>query len=578
MPHDDNRTLAIRALNAVRPIHVPTYIATRVMADSSAGEKNGAWGDVVAPFKYGLRGSGRFCPAPAFKGLDESGENVYREFHIPSPSTLFAEASALSILAGCAGFQKPSNVFSYRWPKSSSCPYNFEHFMNGFRLRQENVSKRCMEDSGAMVVSLDVERFYPSINRAEAIKQFERKLSGSEIRKVDRQNAQKLVKHLCTELEGDQGIPTGPEFSHLLADCAFTEFDAQFANRFGENYLRYVDDFIFIVPPSEADAVVEWVGEALGLQGYGLHAGKEDRIGAADWVAHVPQIRRKVGDGSFEALVFKIKVFLSAHPKKTEQLRQELRDLDFRIPLQRLIAFAEDRDFREKLKGFARGGWKVLWSAYQTTIPQIVLHARAVRKEIERNLDTLLDEPLHPTGLRRRWQIQQLRYNVNRAVYMLEREKLKKLAADLGTMPEFLQFRTLVQTIFDGDSAPILKMPGATASSAGALLRSLGKRIKVPNETDVALGPELAQAISTLLAYDVVDAPERILQHPAVAALRGGQGTPKFPEAPFTFFDEHQMLMREERFGDLASYLDSRFSSREALVLEALELDERGYS
>jgi hypothetical protein len=578
MAHDNNRTLAIRALNAVRPVHVPTYLATRALFESIAGDRSSNWGDLVSPYKYALREKGRYYPAPAFKGISKDGEHIYRDFHIPSPSTLLAESAALSALASSEPFGKIDNVFSYKWPSSSACPYNFEHFMNGFRLRQEKVSALAEANPNATVVSLDIKTFYPTIDRDEALRHFNLKLNNSNLPRSSKRNAARLADHLCSELDGTRGIPTGPEFSHLLADCALNEFDEQFAERYGENYLRYVDDLIFVVPPGETDSVIESVGAAFDAKGYELNTSKEDSIGAREWAEHVPVIRRKVSERSFEALVFKIKVFISARPDQIDHLRAALHDLDFRIPLQRLVSTSEDLGFREKLKGFARSGWKVLWDAYRTTIPQLVSHAMSVRSEVEQKLEKLLEEPLHTEGLRRRWQIQQLRYHVNRGVYILGSNKLRKLADDLENMPEFLQFRTLVRTVFDGDVLGMTRMPGATASSAGSLLRSLKMRVKLPETTDLEMRPELIQVISTLLAYDVIDLPERMGSNSEIAPLHPSASRGKPPTLPFSFLDEVQMLMRNKSPADIALFLDSRFSSHETLALEALELDEQGYS
>lgn len=578
MPHDNNRTLAIRALNAVRPIHVPTYLATRALFESIAGDRGSSWGTSVSPYKYALREYGRYYPAPAFKGLNEDGTNLSREFHIPSPTTLLAEATVLSALASSETFAKPENVYSYRWPEASACPYNFEHFINGFRLRQERVSAQAALNRDSVVVSLDLRKFYPSVNREEASRQFEKRLKRSEVSPTASKAAAQLTGHLLSELEGDRGIPTGPEFSHMLADCAFADFDHQFGERFGDNYFRYVDDLIFIVPDSEVDSTVERVGDTLGSHDYELHEGKEDRLPSQQWIQHVPEIRRKVREDSFEALVFKIKVFVSAKPKEIDSLREALRENGFRIPLQRLVSTSEDQTFREKLERFARCGWKVLWKAYRTTIPEIIRHASAVRTEISKQLEQLLRQPLHPAGIRRRWEIQRLRYNVNRAVYILDTDALRRLAADLSEAPEFIQFRTLIRAVFDEDAESLLQMPGATTNTAASLLRILKRRLKLPAEATIEPTLEAGQSLATLIAYDVIDAPDSLLQTTGANALLLGESDSAPPIPPFTFLDEFRLLLQHEDASVIASFLDSRFSSHEALALEALELDERGYS
>lgn len=578
MPHDNNRTLAIRALNAVRLIHPPTYLATRVLFDSVAGDKDSAWGDCVVPYKYALRDKGRFHIAPAFKGIREDGSHDFRDFHIPSPTTLLAEAAALTKLAALPEFQKPENVFSYLWPATPSSPSNYSYYTHGFRSRQNKISELVQSVDDSTVVVLDIKDFYPSIDRNVAMQQFMDRLNRSDPSSISRSSAGRLVEHLCSELSGDKGIVTGSELSHVLGDCAFTELDNEFASKYGDKYLRYVDDLVFVVPRRNKDSVVEYVEHALGSKGYKLNARKSHSMDAREWLEHVPPLYEKVRPNSFEALLFQIKVYLSKNPDGHVLLSDELQKLDFRLPIDRLVSDANSNSFRQQLLTYAKRKWRVFWSAYRADLDHVLKLALTARMGIQDELERLLNQPVHNAGLRRKWQVQQLRYNVNRAVYMLPVHEIQQLSRDLdvGKLTEFIQFKSMVSAVFGDDISAIAQMPGAAANTTGSLLRQLGRRVKWPDGQDMT--PERIQVLLSLMAYDVVELPDSLQSHPELSYFQPSNEIAGGHALAFEFRDEVQCLMLQNTRSHVSSYFERRFAPDEGAALEALTLNDRGSS
>jgi|GEM_PF-6922400 len=578
MPHDNTRTLAIRALNAVRQIHTPTYLATRSLVETLTKDSGSIWHDSIDPSQYVLRDKGRYHVSPGFKAIREDGSFQYRDYHIPSPTTLMAEATALSALATSAQFKKPDNVFSYRWSGSPSCPYNFDHYMNGFRAKQNKVTELAKRSPNSVVISLDIKTFYPTIDRETTMRDFMTKLSRSDLPCESKNLAQRLAEHLLSELHGEKGIPTGPEFSHVLGDCALAEFDSKFTSDFGESYLRYVDDLILVVPRNDADAVAASVAEALGSSGYELNLNKLDRIDAREWTEHVPIINPKVQPNTFEALVFQIKIFLSRNPDQLARLNEELCKADFRLPLQRFLHESKSISFRSRISQYAREGWHVVWSAYRSNLTQLIRTAHAVRNKMRSDLEILLNRPLHNEGLRRKWQVQQLRYNVNRAIYILPPNDLRSLSLDLENMTEFLQFRSILKAVFDQDFQAIHQMPGVAANTAGSLLRQMNQRIKCPDDIETQLRPEIVQVLLSLMAYDAIELPQSLHAHPALSLFQPANSMCDNPITPCTFEEEVMLLMSHRSRSEVSSYFDRRFSEDEDMALEALHLNERNSS
>src|SRR5262245_27783563 len=120
--------LATRALNAVRTLHLPTYVGLRLLVESICGQQESAWIQQVLPRKYPTRTVARMLRTQRFKRLEADGTLSYRDIHVPSPTTSLTEALVLRALSHSTAFQKPGCVFSYRWPPSDDYPRSFEHY------------------------------------------------------------------------------------------------------------------------------------------------------------------------------------------------------------------------------------------------------------------------------------------------------------------------------------------------------------------------------------------------------------------------------------------------------------------
>lgn len=146
--------LAVRALQATRRLHLPTYIAIRYLVDSVFGSAESAWIETTLPRKYPRRSLPRFQSVMRFKKLNENGKPEYREFTVPSPSTALTEALVLSHIGRSGGFAKSSSVYSYLWPiRQDKSPFSFEHYVNGYKSRNSDIARYLEPESVTRVSS-----------------------------------------------------------------------------------------------------------------------------------------------------------------------------------------------------------------------------------------------------------------------------------------------------------------------------------------------------------------------------------------------------------------------------------------
>ena len=137
----NSRTLAVRCLNETRLLHPPTYVASRFLADSLASVENSSWTSKTVSRRYSVQVTPRFFKFQRYKKRLENNRIEYRDFLVPSPRTCLAEALVLEKLSSLEAFRKPTSVYSYRWPSYPACPFNFDHYANGYRKR--NAEIRC---------------------------------------------------------------------------------------------------------------------------------------------------------------------------------------------------------------------------------------------------------------------------------------------------------------------------------------------------------------------------------------------------------------------------------------------------
>lgn len=569
--------LAVRALQATRRLHLPTYLAIRYLVDSVFGSAESGWIETTLPRKYPRRSVPRFQSVMRFKKLNGSGEPEYREFTIPSPSTALTEALVLSHMGGSIGFVKSRSVYSYLWPtRQDKSPFSFEHYVNGYKTRNTDIARYLETNPNYVVVVSDIEKFYPNIQKSRVKPLFIAALNVSEMPTEIRETAMHLLAHLFSLMPGDKGVPTGPELSHVIGDLALAEIDKFFDKKYPGAYFRYVDDIVIAVPKCEVEAALHLLHTSASVEGLTIHPDKSDQIPGHEWLAHGPHHLHKVTQNSFEALIFQIKVFLRTHPGSTESLSAKLDQLGFAIPIKRLTVAAQSDGFGRRLAKFLWQRWRIALSASNASERSILDRAEAVRSAVRSELHVKLSDLLPEGPTLRKWHIQKLRYLTNRAFYLFPTKELKFLFDPLCRLPEFAETVALLRLLIDFDIFPILQMPGAALTAGCGVLRQTGQRLPKIDKLAVVT-PVILESLAIIMTFDVCDIADEVINALAPDErdfLLFCSGNPQLQRAArsFTYLDEVRCLQMSQSSADRFAKIDSRFSDQESAVLDALDI------
>lgn len=568
--------LASRALNASRKLHMPTYMASRFLVETVAGNNDSDWVYQTVPRKYLLSDTPSFYKFPKFKKNDEKGDPVYREFVVPGPLSLLAESIILGYFAQDEMFGKSKHIYSYIWPDSIYCPYNFEHYISGYKKRNEDIADYLQLNPGKLVIVSDIEKFYPSINQEVVRKRFSIKLHKSGIPDEAKELAARFLEDLFSFFPEGVGVITGTEFSHVVGDIALEEFDTTLVAEYGDAYFRYVDDIVLIVDPKDKESAVSLLESLAREEGLTINTEKNDILTSDSWLKYGPHNDQEVKEGSFESLVFKIKVYLQVNPDGEESLNKALNESGFSIPVSRLSRAGRTNGFVERLIDFVSNGWKVATKAVASNEVAVVEEAKRVREGLYRKILQQTEANTPEGATLRKWHLQKLRYLVNRAVYTFPHNGLGFLREKIQKYPEFVDSVSLLNALIDGDYKTLLNMPGAALNACAGILYQNDKRLD-----DLVIEQNISAAqvesASVLALWDVINldftATEKV-DRQTLDYLKVSSGIPLATRDinSFTYLDEISSLGTHKTKEDRLNTLESRFIDSEGWVLDALDI------
>lgn len=511
-----------------------------------------------------------------FKKLQESGQPEYRQLLVPSPMTSLAEVIVMSALSTTESFQKPASVYSYLWPKSDDCPYNFEHYYKFYQKRNEDIAYVLRNNPRCLAIIADIEKFYPTIDHKLVQQRFEIRLVQGKLDLGVCNTARRLFSHLIAPFDNGKGIATGPDFGHVIGDLALCELDAELNKNLPGRYFRYVDDIIIVVEPDDKGRVLQLLHRLLEKEGLRTNGAKTDEVSSDEWLVHGPQPRRSVSEDSFEALRFRLKVFLALRPGRYESLQRALLDEGFFIPLGRMRLAADTNWFRRRLRVFHKSRWGVLMTALLDSEKSLVDFAIRVRRSIRDHLMSVLACEFPRRTTRRRWHSQRVRYLTNRILYLQPAQELMFVREALENEPDFAETVALLRFLQEGEIGGLLKMPGpAVGAAASLLLAGSGglPPIILPEEMSE---PEIHSA-AVLLLYGAARLGRTGKEyadegHSEFLSFCAGQVPSSRERRDFSYLDEIRSLQLSRTAEEARGMLENRFSDDEGVPFEALEI------
>lgn len=570
--------LAARAINACRKLHLPTYVATRILLNSVISSKQSSWIQQTIPRKHSVLSSESYMRSSRFKKIEPGNGIEYREFQIPSPTALLSEALVLRYFSESKEFKKSSRVYSYLWPESEESPFNYEHYISGYKRRNIDIANYLYKNPEKVVLISDIEKFYPSIPQDKLNQKLTAKLHASDLPPDIIDLALSLFNAVSIRNNDGIGIFTGPEFSHLCGDLILDEIDASLEKQFGEAYFRYVDDIILIVDKKDLEKTKNLLSLLLSHENLTIHPDKTEEVPGHFWLSNGPHINTNVTSGSFEALVFKIKAFLSMRPTRQKSLEQLLNESNIFLPIYSIANSSQNHEFRNKLKQLYSTGWKVAIKALFTDEEDILEDAIELKTRINDELLTLLSQliPLSP-AIHKKWHIQKLRYFLNRAVYLLDLPQLELIMTKIQHITELVENYSLIEALIYGDSSKLSDLPGPAATAFGSLMYSRQRYVS-KNTVEISNNDSLhvTESNAVFALWNLIDIKTDSLTPDmglgAYLSFCQAKKANRVNKEKFTYIDEIACLSDSVNRSEIVNILQSRFSDSEENVLDALSI------
>lgn len=562
--------LAVRALNQYRRRDVIAYLGLRYYLHNSSAQSE-IWSRELTPKIVLTRSTRPYLHAHHFKEIDRDAAVKHRPMFLPGPNEALAE---VALLDECSKHQEifgnPASVFSYQLAVADDRSGAFEYYSKGLRARHTAIAEACDAALGSTVRYMDIKRFYPSIRVDSAQRAWRRFADASQMPTPFRELGEQLITDYSTSAPRDEnGILTGPMFSHLLANLVLRDFDEAMAARFPGRYFRYVDDITIVGDDRQLKDAESEIGSRLGELGLSLHGDdspKSLRVAASEWLVGRDDYL-DIKDGiSWVTLIGDLKRLLLRAPSLRGVVQEAFVSHGIRIPVHDYSTAARERGYVHRFAELARSAWFRRVSR-NVTIESLVSDARILRDRFEKELAELL-APDPPIGFEKKRLIPKLRFRAGRLAYLSEPGSLKRFADSMRRYPE-LQFHSgVLNAIASNDLDELLPMGTNAAQAAAQPLRAANVRCKISK----ALASDAAhQSLAVFILNGVqVDRPAAGASDPELLRFAADGADSDMMKSSDAFLRELACLhgLTQPRH---SGTLESVFDEDERLAIDAVE-------
>lgn len=498
--------LATRAVNQYRRRDVLTYLGLRYyLANSSA--RSDSWAFFVAMDLALTRGSLPYFNALNFKEVKQEGGIGHRSLHMPGANEALAEAA---LLAECAKhpttFGNPDCVFCYTLASRDDRNGVFESYVKGLRRRHDAVKNAGRSCPDGIVQYVDIQKFYPSITKELATKIWKRCCSQAGLRGDFSALGAKLIRdHGAIERTNENGILTGPMFSHLLANLVLHDLDKYFSENLAVRYFRYVDDIILVGNTNEVDKSLSIVEAKLNELEFKLHPEGSDkrlRVAVSEWLEGENDYRDPKTTHSWASLVGDLKRYLLVLKGDHELLRKQFREAGFRIPVPDYTAMVYEAGWLNRLKELAKGAW-FRRKTEEINPEKLLKQAEWLRVYHQLEFEKLVAEMPDAKGYRRKRLIPKLRYSAGRLVCLARREVLLEYASKALAISELYLHGRVMHAVATSNVDELLPL-GVNAAQAAAQALAANGDVALVTSRDFSLAESQGLAILILNGVQIM--------------------------------------------------------------------------
>lgn len=574
---DLNRTV-VRTLNYLRGVHLPTYVALRLMLNRVPMEGVDSLVEAIIN-QATIRKNSRVLNLKRFKSIVD-GKYIYRHYSVPSPTSALADSYAISVIHNHRIVDRRSYVYSYRRPDIDGYPRNFEHFSIGYRARNEAIAS-ALADSSLVAVIVDIRNFYPSVDVRKSIESLSKRLSAaSGVSDRDRSVVMACANRASLIRDGQQhGLRVGPDMSHVLADISLEDVDSSLSQQFGARYFRYVDDIVVVVPKQDASIARKTIGKVLEQAGHSISDEKDSIADVEDWMGYQAVARRleSVSASALSRFKFRAKLYMAKRPPDVEALKLELREAGVFLPVDQLLDASRQRAWRYRVSSLFSKNWSVVVSCWNDSLPDVILAARQCRRHVIEEVDRALNGEVRTleSSVARKWRIQDARMAINRALYFADDETLERIKHYAAGVPELAETSAVCKALL-GDPSQVIKMPGPAvaafsqvASIRGLRFPDLGKFVA---DVEGDMLADVSANFSLRGGCEEIALPGLDSDFEGLTAFASGSSDIQRLAAVGGYGAEVAALAINSSQQDRVDAAATRFSLSEDLVLDALSL------
>lgn len=492
--------IALRSLNQVKTLNPIMYISIRCFFEdfSNTTTKNGLFNEFIER-KLKVRKNWSTKHNKLFK--EKEGDNfIYRETLSLSTFGIVSESYLLRLISQQDCIKNKEFVYSYSLPQNVNSTRNFKYYFDGFKRRNEDVYKMLKSDKNLIAIVLDLEKFYPSIDK-ENVKQ----LFFQELDNNSDDNTLNLVENITNSIleQSLNGVPIGLDLSHLIAQVYLCDLDRKLSTKYPKKYFRYVDDIIILCDKSDKwlplklskltwsnqeinltmqdynyqynqlckkpkDHVIEYVESQL-QDNLKINKTKTDELTLEDW--SLLNTNHNANEGNLYEVLNFITTYISMHPSRIESLENKIKSLGYNIPLNRIKKQAKSKGFMSYIKSLMRndkryGTFEVYFTKNDFIVEQLInlqkVHLIKLKKALELNYDDT-------NSAENRSNTQQLKYIVNQLLYLSSIEELERIKDALPCTKKFEDTKEVINALSSKNLTSAIQYGGKVVQTIAEL-------------------------------------------------------------------------------------------------------------
>lgn len=496
--------IALRALNQTKTLNPITYLCIRCFFESLSPKtlKDGLFKEMLTR-KLLVRKEWSSRNYTLYKEKNES-DFIYRDVLGLSPFGVVSESLIMRYISENDFFANKDYVYSYLLPESKKSYRNYQYYFNGYKKRNENITKSFEENKTQVALVLDLEKFYPSINKDKA-----KETILNQIKDKSDDNFNSLSNNIISSIleSSTSGVPIGPDLSHLIAQVYLEEFDIKMNEKYSGKYFRYVDDIVVLCDSSTEDNIIQDLKVYLPNE-LNINESKTDRLSFEEWQLLNSSYDKE--SENFNDLLNFITAYISMHPTKIDDLEKELEKNQYNIPLRRIKKQSKSKNYMKFIDYLmSDNSWITTYEVYFTKTEYIIEKLTTLKKYYLKKF-TILAEGIFSdeNTAENRSNTQQLKFILNRLIYLCPLNELINLYEKIPNTSKFADSREVIYTLHSKDLINTIQFGGKVLQTVCELWKEYDFEKIVFEKDDFLKIKDINKVIDSIIIlflYQVID-------------------------------------------------------------------------